>query len=80
MASTESYVSNQLYQVPLTERQPDPDQPRHYLDPQALDELAASIAQHSILGSILFRQDAVPFFRKTAMQRHQHPAEIRHAK
>ena len=28
-----SYLPNQLYQVPLAELQPDPAQPRKYMDP-----------------------------------------------
>jgi len=30
-----TYVKNQLYQVPLAEIQPDPTQPRKYMDPVA---------------------------------------------
>jgi hypothetical protein len=55
--TTETYVRNQLYQVPLTELQSDPAQPRKYLDPTALDELTASVTQHGILQPILFRRD-----------------------
>lgn len=58
MATAEPFVRNQLYLVPLKDLQPDPDQPRKYLDPAALDELTASIAQHGILEPILFRRDA----------------------
>ncbi|MEI7636826.1 MAG: ParB/RepB/Spo0J family partition protein [Syntrophus sp. (in: bacteria)] len=57
MATTKTYKPNQLYAVPLTELQADPNQPRKYLDPQALEELAASVTQHGVLDPILFRQD-----------------------
>ncbi|MDD5168157.1 MAG: ParB/RepB/Spo0J family partition protein [Syntrophales bacterium] len=59
MAPTESetYVPNQLYQVPLAALQSDPAQPRKYLDPAALDELTSSISQHGVLEPILFRQE-----------------------
>ena len=40
-----TYVKNQLYMVPLAELQPDPAQPRKYMDPVALDKLMASIGQ-----------------------------------
>ena len=40
-----SYLPNQLYQVPLAELQPDPAQPRKYMDPVALDEMTASVGQ-----------------------------------
>lgn len=57
MAASATYVRNQLYSIPLKDLQPDPEQPRKYLDTQALEELTASIAQHGILEPILFRQD-----------------------
>ena len=59
MAATEPYVRNQLYSLPLAELLPDPNQPRKFLDPAALAELAASIAQHGVLEPILFRVDKV---------------------
>ena len=37
-----TYVKNQLYVVPLAELQPDPTQPRKYMDRVALEELTAS--------------------------------------
>jgi hypothetical protein len=37
MAASESYVRNRLYFVPLSDLQPDPNQPRKYLDPTALE-------------------------------------------
>ncbi|MDD5169090.1 MAG: ParB/RepB/Spo0J family partition protein [Syntrophales bacterium] len=58
MAATEPYIPNQLYQIPLAALQSDPAQPRKYLDPAALDQLANSIAQHGVLEPILFRQEA----------------------
>ena len=57
MAIPESYVRNRLYFISLNELQPDPDQPRKYLDPAALQELTESIRQHGVLQPILFRQD-----------------------
>ena len=57
MATTKSYKPNQLYAVPLAELQADPNQPRKYLDPQAVEELTASVTQHGVLEPILFRQD-----------------------
>jgi len=52
-----AYEKGKLYTLPTGEIQTDPDQPRKYLDPEALQELTASIAQHGILEPILFRQD-----------------------
>jgi len=57
VATTGTYTPSQLYPVPLAELQSDPNQPRKYLDPQALEELTASVVQHGILEPILFRRD-----------------------
>ena len=54
MATSEPFVRNQLYSIPLAELLPDPSQARTFIGP-ALDELAASIAQHGVLQPILFR-------------------------
>ena len=35
------YAPNQLHAVPLAELQPDPTQPRKYLDPLALEEASS---------------------------------------
>ena len=53
--TTITYEKGKLYHLDLAQLQTDPHQPRKYLDPQALDELAASIAQHGVLEPILFR-------------------------
>ena len=53
--ATVTYKKGKLYQLDMAQLQTDPNQPRKYLDPQALDELAASIAQHGVLEPILFR-------------------------
>jgi ParB family chromosome partitioning protein len=58
MAVSETNVQNRLYFVPLSDLQPDPNQPRIYLDSTALEELTASIVQHSVLEPILFRQES----------------------
>jgi ParB family chromosome partitioning protein len=55
-ATAARYEKGQLYHIPLTDLQADPNQPRKYMDPQALQDLAASIAQHGVLTPILFRQ------------------------
>ena len=43
--------------VPLAELQPDPTQPRKYMDPVALDELTASVSQMGIIQPVVCRQD-----------------------
>ena len=52
-----TYAPNQLHSVPLAELQPDPMQPRKYMDPVALDELTASVAQMGIIQPVVCRQD-----------------------
>ena len=52
---TDIFEKGKLYQLPIDDIKPDPDQPRKYLDPQALEELAASIKQLGILQPVLFR-------------------------
>jgi ParB family chromosome partitioning protein len=52
-----TYAPNQLHLVPLSELQPDPTQPRKYLDPLALEELTASVSQVGIIEPVVCRQD-----------------------
>ena len=52
-----TYAPNQLHRVPLAELQPDPAQPRKYMDPQALEELTASVRQNGIIEPVVCRQD-----------------------
>ncbi len=50
-----SFNKGILYQIPLELLKPDPNQPRKVIDPEALEELADSIARHGVLQPILFR-------------------------
>ncbi|MCK9393120.1 MAG: ParB/RepB/Spo0J family partition protein, partial [Syntrophales bacterium] len=52
-----AFEKGKLYYLPIIDIKPDPDQPRKYMDPQALEELAASIKQFGVLQPVLFRQD-----------------------
>jgi ParB family chromosome partitioning protein len=52
-----TYLPGQLYQVPLAELQPDPAQPRKYMDSVALDEMTASVGQVGIIEPVVCRQD-----------------------
>ncbi|MCX5827288.1 MAG: hypothetical protein NTV58_04710 [Deltaproteobacteria bacterium] len=36
-----TFEKGNLYNLPIIDIKPDPDQPRKYMDPQALEELAA---------------------------------------
>ena len=52
-----AYKKGVIYMIKLSELQPDPNQPRKYIDEQALNELEKSIKQHGVLQPILFRVD-----------------------
>jgi len=56
--ATATYEKGKLYDLPIGDLNPDTNQPRKSMDPQALEDLAASIAQHGVLTPILFRVDA----------------------
>jgi len=57
MVTTETFVPGRLYEMPLADLQPDPNQPRKYLDPAALDELTESVKQQNVVAPILFRME-----------------------
>jgi ParB-like chromosome segregation protein Spo0J len=57
MDTTETFVPDRLYEMPLAAIQPDPDRPRKYLDPVALDELNATVAQQKVIAPIVFRME-----------------------
>lgn len=50
-----TYEKGKLYDLNLTDVQPDPEQPRKYFDEQALNELKASIEKHGVLQPVLVR-------------------------
>ena len=52
------YVKGKLYQLELSLLHTDPNQPRKYMDPQALAEMIVSVIRYGILEPILFRVDA----------------------
>ena len=51
-----AFEKGKLYNLPIIDIRRDPDQPRKYMDAQALEELAASIKQLGILQPVLFRE------------------------
>lgn len=56
-AKVKAYEKGIIYMIKLPELQPDPNQPRKYIDEEALKELEKSIKQHGVLQPILFRVD-----------------------
>jgi ParB family chromosome partitioning protein len=53
--ATATYKKGKLYDLPIIDLKPDPNQPRKSMDSQALEELVASIKTHGIIQPILFR-------------------------
>ncbi len=53
--TTAAYEKGKLYDLPITELKPDPNQPRKSMDPEALEELTASVRTYGIIQPILFR-------------------------
>jgi ParB family transcriptional regulator, chromosome partitioning protein len=51
----QTYENGRLYEMPLADLLPDPNQPRKYLDAAALKELTESIRQQGVIAPILFR-------------------------
>ncbi len=49
MPLTSAYEKGKLYQIPVTDLTPDPDQPRKIIDPEALAELVTSIEKFGII-------------------------------
>jgi ParB/RepB/Spo0J family partition protein len=58
MAATETFVPGRLYEIPLADLHADPNQPRKYLDPAALEELTESVRQQKVVSPILFRVES----------------------
>ncbi|TRZ75640.1 MAG: ParB/RepB/Spo0J family partition protein [Deltaproteobacteria bacterium] len=55
MATT--YTKGKLYRLKIADLQPDPNQARKFMDPVAINELAASILKLGVMVPIQFRQD-----------------------
>ena len=51
------YVKGRLYTLAIADLQPDPNQARSFMDPNSLNELAASIGKFGVLVPIQFCQD-----------------------
>ena len=56
--ATAAYKKGKLYDLPIIDLNQDPNQPRKSMDPQALEELTASIKTHGIIQPLLFRVDS----------------------
>jgi len=56
--ATVTYKKGKLYDLPIIDLKPDPNQPRKSMDPQALEELTASVKRVGIIQPLLFRVEA----------------------
>ena len=62
--------------LPLQKVEPNPDQPRHTFDPEALEELAESIRQHGILQPLTVRATASGYYQIIAGERRWRAARL----
>ena len=69
MPTDEQYIPGQLYMINLNDLLPDTEQPRKYMEPEALTELVESIRQHGVLQPALFRKDNVGLLYVVAGER-----------
>jgi len=75
--ATVTYKKGKLYNLPIIDLTPDPNQPRKSIDPQALEELVASIKTHGIIQPILFRVTAdSPYLIIVAGERRYKAAQL----
>ena len=57
MATSTTYTKGKLYRLKIADLQPDPNQARKFMDPVAINELAASIQKLGVMVPIQFRRD-----------------------
>lgn len=57
-ADLSDYQDGSFYQVDIEEITPDPNQPRKFFDPEALQELSLSIRQKGVLQPVIIRKSA----------------------
>lgn len=72
----DSTPDNGFKQLPLQKVEPNPDQPRHTFDPEALEELAESIRQHGILQPLTVRATASGYYQIIAGERRWRAARL----
>ena len=74
---TTTYEKGQFYKISIIDFKPDPNQPRKYMDPQGLEDLAASLTRNGILQPLLFRvEEGNPYLIIVAGERRYAAAKI----
>ena len=58
----DEYQDGAFYNVDINIIRPNPHQPRHYFDPEALEELTTSVKERGILQPIIIRKDGDEIF------------------
>lgn len=66
---TDDADAGRVVNVPVDAITPNPDQPRKYFDPEALDELTGSIREHGVLQPIIVRRSGESSFTLIAGER-----------
>jgi ParB family chromosome partitioning protein len=56
--TTTSYKKGKLYDINLSDLQPDPNQPRKSIDAQGLEDMTASVGKLGVIQPIIFRTAA----------------------
>lgn len=75
-ANLTDYTNGTFCQVELHQIQPNPDQPRKYFDPEALQELAQSIEQKGVLQPVIIRRDSAGTIHLVAGERRFRAAKM----
>ena len=70
-AASVTYKKGVLYQLPIQEIKPNPNQPRKYFDEEGLAELTASITERGVLEPILVRMEDSKIFLVAGERRHK---------
>ncbi len=65
-----------LTEIPVDAIRPNPNQPRHRFDPEALDQLAASVAEHGVLQPLLVSEDTEGHYVLIAGERRWRAARL----
>ena len=73
---TQTYEKGKLYDLPIIDLKADQNQPRKSMDPQALEDLAASVKLKGIIQPILFRVADSPYLIIVAGERRHKAAQM----
>lgn len=75
-ANLNNYRDRGYYEVAIEDLQPDPNQPRKYFNPEAMQDLANSVKQKGIIQPVIFRRDSEGKFLLVAGERRWRAAKM----